>query len=109
MNEFQIAEDASRRLKMRLSGSLGTRASGEVEESMKQEIMGSFDFASAHNVMLDAQRKARMESKEISDLLFDLNKTSGTTLVLVTHDLELAKTTDRLLKIDHGRLQEVDA
>lgn len=72
MNEFQIAEDASRRLKMRLSGSLGTRAAGEVEESMKMEIMGSFDFASAHSVMLDSQRKARMESKEISDLLFDL-------------------------------------
>lgn len=48
-------------------------------------------------------------SAPIVDLLFDLNKTSGTTLVLVTHDLELAKTTDRLLKIDHGRLQEVEA
>ncbi|MDQ8199311.1 ABC transporter ATP-binding protein [Pelagicoccus enzymogenes] len=47
-------------------------------------------------------------SLPIVDLLFDLNKTAGTTLVLVTHDLELAKTTDRLLKIDRGRLQEVD-
>ncbi len=72
MNEFQIAEDASRRLKMRLSGKLGTRATGEVEESIRQEVMGSFDFASAHSVMLDAQRRARMESKQVSDLLFDL-------------------------------------
>ncbi|WP_224772533.1 ABC transporter ATP-binding protein [Pelagicoccus enzymogenes] len=47
-------------------------------------------------------------SLPIVDLLFDLNKTAGTTLVLVTHDLELAKTTDRLLKIDRGRLQEVE-
>lgn len=47
-------------------------------------------------------------SEPIVDLLFDLNKTSGTTLVLVTHDLELAKTTDRLLRIDHGVLREVE-
>lgn len=47
-------------------------------------------------------------SMPIVDLLFDLNKTEGTTLVLVTHDLELASTTDRLLKIDRGRLQEAE-
>ncbi len=47
-------------------------------------------------------------SEPIVDLLFDLNKTSGTTLVLVTHDLDLAKTTDRLLRIDHGVLREVE-
>jgi hypothetical protein len=72
LNEFQIAEDASHRLKMRLSGKLGTHAEGEVEQSIKQEVMGNFDFASAHDLMLDSQRKARMESKQISNLLFDL-------------------------------------
>jgi len=72
LNEFRIAEDASRRLKDRLSGKLGTRATGEVEESIKQEVMGNFDFGTAQSVMLDAQRRSRMESKQISDLLFDL-------------------------------------
>jgi len=48
-------------------------------------------------------------SSPIVELLFGLNKTEGTTLVLVTHDLELAKTTGRLLRIDHGQLQEVTA
>lgn len=47
-------------------------------------------------------------SEPIVELLFGLNKTAGTTLVLVTHDLDLAKTTDRLLRIDHGVLQEVE-
>lgn len=47
-------------------------------------------------------------STPIVDLLFDLNKTAGTTLVLVTHDLELAKTTDRLLRIEGGALREVE-
>ncbi|WP_221774799.1 ABC transporter ATP-binding protein [Pelagicoccus albus] len=48
-------------------------------------------------------------SEPIVDLLFELNRNLGTTLVLVTHDLELAKTTDRLLKIDHGVLSEINA
>lgn len=72
LNEFRVAEDASRRLRDRLSGKLGTRATGEVEESIKQEVMGNFDFASAHSVMLDAQRRSRMESNQISALLVDL-------------------------------------
>jgi hypothetical protein len=72
LNEFHIAEDASRRLRDRLSGKLGTRATGEVEESIKQEVMGNFDFANAHSIMLDAQRRSRMESNQISDLLVDL-------------------------------------
>lgn len=46
-------------------------------------------------------------SQPIVDLLFNLNKTAGTTLVLVTHDLELAKTTGRLLRIDGGVLREI--
>ncbi|MDJ0955564.1 MAG: hypothetical protein QNI91_01825 [Arenicellales bacterium] len=72
VNEFRIAEDASRRLKLRLSGKLGAQATGEVEESMKQEVLGNFDFAGAKASMVDAERKSKVEAKEISDLLFDL-------------------------------------
>ena len=71
-NEFRIAEDASRRLKLRLSGKLGATATGEVEESMKQEVLGNFDFATAKASMIDAERKSRIEAKEISDLLYEL-------------------------------------
>lgn len=71
-NEFRIAEDASRRLKLRLSGKLGVTAGGEVEESMKQEVLGNFDFAGAKASMIDAERKSRTEAKEISDLLLEL-------------------------------------
>lgn len=48
-------------------------------------------------------------SEPIVKLLFDLNKTAGTTLVLVTHDPDLARTTDRLLRIDHGVLKEISS
>jgi len=40
----------------------------------------------------------------IVDLLFQLNREAGTTLVLVTHDDRLAARCDRVLRLDAGRL-----
>lgn len=40
----------------------------------------------------------------VTQLLFDLNKELGTTLVLVTHNLELAENTDRILMLKGGKL-----
>ena len=42
----------------------------------------------------------------IENLIFDLNKEQGTTLVLVTHDLELAAKTQRIVHIKGGKIQE---
>lgn len=42
----------------------------------------------------------------ITDLIFDLNKEHNTTLVLVTHNLQLAELTDRILLLKSGRLVE---
>ena len=38
------------------------------------------------------------------DLMFDLNRESGTTLVMVTHDTRIAQRCDRQLRIEAGRL-----
>lgn len=43
---------------------------------------------------------------EISDLLFELNKNSDTTLILVTHDLRLAERCERQVQMLGGRLVE---
>lgn len=43
-------------------------------------------------------------SEKIEQLLFDINQESGTTLVLVTHDLELASKTQRILRLKGGKL-----
>lgn len=45
----------------------------------------------------------------IMQLLFDLNRDSGTTLLLVTHDTELAARCDRTLKLQDGRLHSLDS
>ena len=41
-------------------------------------------------------------AEKISDLLFELNEAAGTTLVLVTHNLELAQRTQRIISLKAG-------
>ena len=56
-------------------------------------------FADEPTGNLDAETAGRIE-----DLLFDLNETAGTTLVLVSHDQELASRTERILHLRGGRV-----
>lgn len=42
--------------------------------------------------------------EKIVRLLFDLNKLAGTTLVIVSHDLELANKTERILRLKGGKI-----
>lgn len=58
-------------------------------------------FADEPTGNLDEETGQRVEK-----LLFDLNKEAGTTLVLVTHDLDLAAKTNRLLKLRGGKIVE---
>jgi len=41
--------------------------------------------------------------QRITDLLFELNRSAGSTLILVTHDRELASRCGRILELDAGR------
>jgi len=42
--------------------------------------------------------------EKVVKLLFDLNKEAGTTLVIVTHDLDLAQRTQHILKLKSGKI-----
>lgn len=56
-------------------------------------------FADEPTGNLDAET-----SENVEKLLFDLNSDAGTTLVLVTHDLELASKTQRIIRMKGGRV-----
>ncbi|WP_425236388.1 ABC transporter ATP-binding protein [Ulvibacterium sp.] len=42
--------------------------------------------------------------EKVVELLFELNKEAGTTLVIVTHDLDLARKTQHILRLKGGRI-----
>lgn len=42
--------------------------------------------------------------ENVIQLLFDLNKQAGTTLVIITHDLELANRTQQILRLKGGKI-----
>ncbi len=56
-------------------------------------------FADEPTGNLDAET-----SEKVVKLIFDLNKEAGTTLIVVTHDPELAAKTQRIISIKGGRL-----
>ncbi|MNT88299.1 ABC transporter ATP-binding protein YtrE [compost metagenome] len=56
---------------------------------LADEPTGSLDFATGESIM---------------QLMFDLNRERGTTLVLVTHDRAIAARCDRRLTIEAGRM-----
>ncbi len=58
---------------------------------LADEPTGSLDFATGATVM---------------DLMFDMNREAGTTLVMVTHDRAIAARCDRQLRMEAGRLTE---
>ena len=61
---------------------------------LADEPTGSLDFATGETVM---------------ELMFALNREAGTTLVLVTHDREIAGRCDRQLHIEAGRVAVAEA
>lgn len=60
-------------------------------------------FADEPTGNLDAET-----GETIEDLIFDLNRASGTTLVLVTHDLELAGKCERIIQLKSGKIHSDD-
>ncbi|MGV3656809.1 MAG: ABC transporter ATP-binding protein [Chitinophagaceae bacterium] len=83
-----------------LSGGEQQRVSLARAFSNKPQIL----FADEPTGNLDAET-----SEKVVKLLFDLNHEAGTTLVLVTHDMELASKTGRIIRIKGGRLHSDEA
>ncbi|MDQ3683944.1 MAG: ABC transporter ATP-binding protein [Bacteroidota bacterium] len=83
-----------------LSGGEQQRVSLARAFSNKPQIL----FADEPTGNLDAET-----SEKIIELIFDLNKEAGTTLILVTHDFDLANKTGRIIKLKGGRIVSDEA
>lgn len=73
----------------------------------KQRVAIARAFAIEPAVLFADEPTGNLDSRtgsNIMDLMFELNRNSSTTLVLVTHDLSLAERCDRILSLDAGRL-----
>jgi putative ABC transport system ATP-binding protein len=83
-----------------LSGGEQQRVSLARAFSNKPRIL----FADEPTGNLDAETSAKIVA-----LLFDLNREAGTTLILVTHDLDLASKTSRIIRIKGGKIVSDEA
>ena len=75
----------------------------------QQRVAIARAFASAPKILFADEPTGNLDSKNgalVEDLLFELNQKQGTTLVVVTHDPELAARCDRQIEIHDGELKE---
>jgi putative ABC transport system ATP-binding protein len=88
---------------------LGARTSHypkQLSGGEKQRVAIARAFVTRPKVLFADEPTGNLDAvsgNRIADLLFDLNEQAKTTLVLVTHDRQLADRCDRILELDAGR------
>lgn len=73
----------------------------------QQRVAIARAFAGSPDVLFADEPTGNLDQRtghRIIELLFYLNRQHGTTLVMVTHDIELARYCDRSLELDNGTL-----
>jgi putative ABC transport system ATP-binding protein len=73
----------------------------------QQRVALARAFAAMPKLILADEPTGNLDGKTgqaVIDLLFDIHAKRGTTLVLITHDLALARRCDRVLRVADGRI-----
>lgn len=73
----------------------------------QQRVAMARAFISSPKILFADEPTGNLDEEtahKVTELLFDINKSAGTTLVLVTHNLDLAAHTERILKLKGGKL-----
>jgi len=73
----------------------------------QQRVALARAFANAPEILFADEPTGNLDEetgKKVIKLLFDLNKEMGTTLVIVTHDLDLAQLTQHILRLKGGKI-----
>lgn len=75
----------------------------------QQRVALARAFSNRPSILFADEPTGNLDSEtgeKVVSLLFELNKEAGTTLIIVTHDLELAKKTQQILRLKGGRIVE---
>ncbi|WOD43301.1 ABC transporter ATP-binding protein [Hwangdonia lutea] len=73
----------------------------------QQRVALARAFANAPSILFADEPTGNLDEEtgeKVIQLLFDLNKENGTTLVIISHDLELAHRTQQILRLKGGKI-----
>ncbi|MDW5288556.1 ABC transporter ATP-binding protein [Formosa sp. PL04] len=73
----------------------------------QQRVALARAFANRPSILFADEPTGNLDEEtgeKVIQLLFELNKENGTTLVIITHDLELANRTQHILKLKGGKI-----
>jgi len=88
-------------------GDRGDHYPSQLSGGEQQRIALARAFANDPKILFADEPTGNLDAEtgeKVVKLLFELNKELGTTLVLVTHDMELAKKTQNILTIRGGKI-----
>ena len=84
-----------------------TQRGGTLSGGEQQRVAIARAFINQPKILFADEPTGNLDTEtgeHIEELIFDLNKSQKTTLVLVTHDLELAQKCDRIIRIKNGKV-----
>ena len=109
--ELQGAKDATKKSKMLLEKvGLGQRMHhypSQLSGGEQQRVALARAFANKPSILFADEPTGNLDEEtgeKVIQLLFDLNKENGTTLVIISHDLELAHRTQQILRLKGGTI-----
>lgn len=88
-------------------GNRGHHYPTQLSGGEQQRISLARAFSNSPKILFADEPSGNLDgetSERIIEMIFNLNKQNGTALILVTHDLELANKTGRIIKLKSGRI-----
>lgn len=92
-----------------VEGGMQLRKPGKLSGGQQQRVSIARALANQPAIILADEPTGNLDSttgKKIFDLLHKLSRTENTTIIAVTHDLDIAGKTDRTFKLRDGKLQQ---